>query len=757
MKSWTSDLLLGVRLALGGGRTSWARLALTAVGIGIGVALLLTASSVPTILSARDRHQAENQPITGENTPRALLETPWVTEYRGTPISGSFVEATSPTSPVPPGLTRLPGDGEIFLSPALAALLASPEGALLRDRFPQQVVGKITEPGLMAPNDLRFVAGDSSLDPSSATSVTGYGGQPDEIAQDPVLTLLIMVGMVALLFPVLVFVGVSTRLAAAQRDRRLSALRLVGAGAHRVRRIAAGESLLGALAGLATGTALFLVARRFVEHVELLGLSVFVGDLTPAVAPTVLLVVLVPVLAVATSLIAMRRTVIEPLGVVRQTKPTRRVLWWRVIPLILGVTALVTQDGALYGSFGTTAQVIVVAGLTLTLLSIPLLLPWLVERAVSRLNVGPPSWQLAIRRLQLESGTAARVVAGVAVVLAGAIALQSIMLSAQSRVAQSPGTAGDRSHLAVHLNNGTPDTAATLLGILDRTVGKDNLLTLRSTSIVVAKNQFHSLYTGTCDALRTLGELPSCQDGDAFQIPEQGGSPFPAAGTEVTVTTTPQSLEGTTWTIPRNTIVRHAEHNYSSGLLLTPQALGTLEIAPTSITVVVTVDPSNQDTAEQVRNATAPLTWRTHTSYEGDLPPTNQAKQFASIRKALLAGSLLTLVLASASLLVLALEQVRERRRPLAVLAATGVPKSTLATSLLLQNALPLLLALATGVAVGGETASLLVRITAEPPTLDWAGIAIMTTAAALLTLAVTALTLPSLNRATAATGLRAE
>ena len=44
-----SDLALGVRLAVGGSRKSWARLALQGVGIGLGVALLLFAASLPSV------------------------------------------------------------------------------------------------------------------------------------------------------------------------------------------------------------------------------------------------------------------------------------------------------------------------------------------------------------------------------------------------------------------------------------------------------------------------------------------------------------------------------------------------------------------------------------------------------------------------------------------------------------------------------------------------------------------------------------
>lgn len=66
-----------------------------------------------------------------------------------------------------------------------------------------------------------------------------------------VLLLIIVMACVALLLPVAVFIGTAVRFGGEQRDRRLAALRLVGADQAMTRRIAAGESLCGALLGLA--------------------------------------------------------------------------------------------------------------------------------------------------------------------------------------------------------------------------------------------------------------------------------------------------------------------------------------------------------------------------------------------------------------------------------------------------------------------------------------------------------------------------
>jgi hypothetical protein len=56
----------------------------------------------------------------------------------------------------------------------------------------------------------------------------------------------------------------------------------------------------------------------------------------------------------------------------------------------------------------------------LLLIGVTALLPWLVEASVARLRGGPLPWQLATRRLQLNSGAATRAVSGITIAVAGA-------------------------------------------------------------------------------------------------------------------------------------------------------------------------------------------------------------------------------------------------------------------------------------------------------------------------------------------------
>ncbi|MFE2379616.1 ABC transporter permease, partial [Streptomyces sp. NPDC059398] len=64
------DLALGVRFAVTGGRETWVRTTLTAVGVALGVALLLAASALPHAVSVQSARGAPRpHPPPAENRP----------------------------------------------------------------------------------------------------------------------------------------------------------------------------------------------------------------------------------------------------------------------------------------------------------------------------------------------------------------------------------------------------------------------------------------------------------------------------------------------------------------------------------------------------------------------------------------------------------------------------------------------------------------------------------------------------------------
>ncbi|MFC7618103.1 FtsX-like permease family protein [Actinokineospora soli] len=759
LRAWRGDLAIGVRLAVGGGRTALARFVLSAIGVGIAVLVLLTAASVGTISANRDARQDAKQPDPTEVVGVApTLHWHDSTEFRGKNIQVQRMRATGENSPLPPGVPRMPAADEMYVSPAMADLLADPANALVKPRFPQRVIGVLDPSVVVDPGDLTVYTG-LHPDTASAEGTRVYKfGITGSTELEPIFLLMLLLGVVALLVPVFIFVASSTRIAGAERDRRLSALRLVGAGGQQVRRIAAAETLVSALAGLVLGGLLFLLVRPVVSSLRIMGVGVWTSDVVPSPWLVAVIAVAVPVLSVVTAQFALRRTIIEPLGVVRFSKPVRRRVWWRLVMVAAGTALLLWHGGADDGELWVYS---IVAGATLMLVGVPVLLPVVVERTVARLRGGAPSWQLAVRRLQLDSGTSARVVGGIAVVLAGAIALQAVLLSVSQSV-ELPEEVEAGAERPVAQVWADPDQAE---GVVATANGTDGVLwtaQFRSVTLQIsADGNSLPVYIASCGDIERVYGVVDCADGDVFQPgtldPAQYGF-TPGAALPVvkweTGADTPTRLGE--WTVPTEMRpMASTASNTRFGLVATPGAAPAPD-PDSGVSIDVGLDAAKPDAIELLRNAffNGPVS----IYLNGGGPDYNEQQEtFLTIRKALLIGSVFTLMLAGVSLLVLAVEHIRERRRPLAVLAASGVPTGAIARSLLWQIAVPIGLGVVVAVATGIALGSLVMRLATDPLVVDWAGVGLLTGAAALLGVLVCLVTLPFLRSATRVESLRTE
>lgn len=768
LRKWLGDLAIGVRLAVGGGRGSAARFALSAVGIAVAVFVLLVGASLGAMYGNPYARQSASSPDNSRADVAPTIYAQIGDTYHNERLEIFYVHGTGPDSPKPAALPNLPKPGEMYVSPALADLLRSREGALLRPRLSERVAGTLDQDMVVVPGDLvAWVGADGSLaEAEGAAPVYGFGVDQPDRELDGEMLVLALIGGVVLLLPVFVFVSSASRVAGAERDRRLSALRLVGAGARQVRRIAAAESLVSAVAGLALGAVLFLVGRQFAEDVVLFGQRVYVSDVVPNPALVVLIVLVIPALAVLTSMVALRRTIIEPLGVVRQSKPVRRRVWWRLALVVQGVLLLMTQLGLKSGT--DPWSFVVIAGAALLLIGTQALLPWLIEGVASRVKGGPSSWLLAIRRLQLDSGTSARVVGGVVVVLAGTISLQTMLLTLAGEAAQAEMFENQPGTVTVMTADELAPNVVQAMRNADgvRTAHPMRYLTVHE---VGSSNVFVTIAEADCAALRDLAGLEDCRDGEVFVAGD--AAPLPAAGTTMEFREfanepgedwNSENYEVTaSWTIPST--VRNVEltniSSLNASIFVTPGALDVQNPGDLYTTVVARVDKNlTADQMERIRNTLAEYRWDTwvssiNTGMERSGGPTT----YESLRNALYAGSIFTLMLAGVSMLVLALEHIRERRRSLAVLVASGVPRGVLARSLLWQVALPILLGVVMALLTGIALAALMVRLTEEQMSMDWPGVALMSASAVVLTLLVSAMTLPFLKNATRLTTIRAE
>ncbi|MET7357202.1 FtsX-like permease family protein [Streptomyces sp. NPDC005562] len=779
--AWTRDLGMGMRFATSGGREGWIRTILTAVGVGLGVALLLGAASVPNMLQNRDDRSIARTPHSSfDDKPAKAGDSTVVirntgTTFRDKSLNGLFLRADGKNPVLPPGLDKLPAPGEMVVSPALRDLLDDPANKLLKERFRDfRVTGTIGEAGLLSPVELYYYVGSDKITATGNNYRVQSFGQDDSLPLDPFLMALVVLICVVLLTPVAIFIGTAVRFGGDRRDRRLAALRLIGADARAVRRIAAGEALFGALLGLVAGAVFFLLLRELVGVVDLTNVSAYPSDMVPSAGLAALVAVAVPVSAVLVTLVSLRSVAIEPLGVVRGGKQRKRRLWWRLVLPVLGIGILL-YSGRIDRSLGSASVNVtaIAVGSALSLIGLSALLPWLVEAVVGRLRGGPVPWQLAVRRLQLTTGTASRAVSGITVAVAGAVALQMMFASMHDDFNEITGQDTTRAHLTVSSGTASGPLAQRMIDDFTATKGVTKVIgTVQAYVTRPGGKKVNDLTPttevtiGTCATLRELADLGSCKDGDTFvshtASKEQNGWVDETArpGKPVNVGPDPdfhKNAEPVLWTLPKGTPTVRARNNPSGrkidGILATPGAIDIKKLADASTTSWVKTDPKVADAEEYVRNTAARIG-----PFVGvdTLKSVDRDKQYASIARGLQIGASATMALIAASMLVSMIEQLRERKRLLAILTAFGTRRSSMAWSLLWQTAIPVVLGLGLAI-VGGLGLGVVMTHMIDKSVTDWWSFLPLTGAGAVMVAVVTLLSLPPLRRMMRPDGLRTE
>ncbi|MDI2126556.1 ABC transporter permease [Yinghuangia seranimata] len=764
---WLRDLALGARFA-GGSGTVLLRSALTAVGIGLGAALLLLAASVPHALQAvTDRGDARDEVYAETAGPPG---TAWLmnpdTQFHGKTIRGRVLQADSPTPPLPPGVKAFPAPGEMAVSPALARLLRSSEGALLRERLPYAITQTIGDSGLGGPHELAYYAGSDKV-AGHGVRITGFGRALDSEPLGGQLVLLVATALAVLLTPVAVLVAVATRFGAAARDRRMAALRLLGTDLPATRRIAAAEALVTAVAGLVVGAGVFLFARGQARRVEVWDTSVFPADLAPDPLLVVLVAVGLPATAAAGALLALRGVAVEPLGVLRNATPAARGSWWRLLPGAVGLVLLLPLlSGDRPADDVNGFQV--AGGVVLLLVGLTAVLPWLVRAATARVRRGPVPWLLGVRRMRADAGTSTRAVNAIAVAVAGAIAVQMLLTSLEGDFSQATGEDPGRADVQVTLFEapGAAGQFRDLPGVLTA-VG------LRRTSGAVPdaprSGPGVTVTIGDCASLAFVAVLDRCAPGDSFTVADpapapsgSGGPYFPTADDYRPGATlqfqAPGGGASLTWAVPAAARpARSLPDPYgvsASGILATPEAFTPAATPPLTSVYVQLAPDADRDAVERVRNAAARLdpAAGVHT-----FVATRRNGTFANIERGLFAGATVTLFLIAVGMSVTMLEQLRERRRPLAALAALGTPRRTLAASVLAQTAVPIAVGTCVAAVGGIGIGALLLGVAHRPVAVDWAYVGTVGALGVAAVLAVTLAGLPPLWRLVRPENLRTE
>ncbi|MFJ5303470.1 FtsX-like permease family protein [Streptomyces sp. NPDC088350] len=425
-------LSLTWHLAKSSGRRGWQSQLLAAAAAAVGSLVLLTLLAAYFGAGARADRTAWRTPAPDRHgTAVQALTTTYARDRPITVVSLAQLPGRGRT-PAPPGLNSFPKQGELYVSPALAALLRDLPSSQLADRFPKSTpYGTIGAAGLASPDDLVAVVGRAPTDPAVSKSADGHGIYDDGLTARAVVSgfsgtrrsvftvddrTAVLLGVGLLVVPVIVLASAAGRLGAARREQRLAALRLAGATPRQILAMtgveAAAVGAAGALAGaLAYGALLPALAE--VPY----GIGTwYIGQLWVGLPWVAAVVAGVVALIAVSAMSTLRQVASSPLGVAQQSDPRRT----RLIRLVLFVAVLVyirvsTDGGALKP--GTLAALMLLFYGAFWMFG-----PWVVDRLgrIAGRFARRPATLLAARRLSDDPRGAWRTVSGL--VLAGFVA-----------------------------------------------------------------------------------------------------------------------------------------------------------------------------------------------------------------------------------------------------------------------------------------------------------------------------------------------
>ncbi len=426
-----SVVRLGLRLLGPADRNALVRLVLMGAGAMFGVAALLATLSVPSVVAAQaDRLAAQRLDLVGDDGSfSADGEPPLLAKREDEPVDGQIltrivVADVAPGTPTPAWLDAYPGPGEIVASPALAARIAAEPGSLGR-RFPQDVIQVIPDAGLVSPPQLVAILGahPDELPPRTPGVVAADQlGVDDPVFEGPdigVIRVMALGAAIFILVPTLVVVATSARLSARTRQRRLSALRVLGLTRPHVVAVATVEITVASLAGSIAGVGLWFGLVPLSGSLSIGPVRWFTADISVSTPAIVAVVAAVVALSTIIAVLGALPATIRPVEDRASMKPpaTGRRLQARLLPLGLSIAVLI---GAAVVARPTTPWFVAfAAGNTLAAIGLYLCIPAIASLLGTVLtNISSSrSAQLAGRRLSHEPTAPARIAAGILTVV----------------------------------------------------------------------------------------------------------------------------------------------------------------------------------------------------------------------------------------------------------------------------------------------------------------------------------------------------
>ena len=777
---------LGVRLAVSGGREAIVRLVVLALSVGLGVGLLLTAVSAENAVTTQNNRHAwlwTGTSFVPAGTANAGTAPLWwkigPDEFGDRRIVRIDVATTGPTSPVPPGIPHDPAPGQYYASPALASLLRGTPRDELGDRYPGRLAGQIGEAALPSPESLYIIVGHTAAQMAHtsgavpvkaiATRLPGRGRAanpegldnppPDEGVGAGGVDLIFSVVALALLTPVLIFIGTATRLSAARREQRFAAMRLVGARPRQISVIAAVESTVAAAAGVATGFGLFFVLRVPLAAIPFTGESFFPAELSLSLPDIVAVAIGVPVAAALVARLALRRVRISPLGVARRvtSKPPRA---WRVLPLLAGAAEL--GFFVVHGrpaSNGGQVQALL-PGFLLIMIGLVIAGPWLTmtgARLMAR-RASRPGALIAARRLADDPRTAFRAVSGLVLALFIATVAVADLATQDAKDVHPLGWAAAANILVadqagqplpVHgpapadsatpvTGPSSPRTVTTLLARLSRIRGVDDVIAVRADGrLSVPRALLGGTVVGIPSAYEQTGPVPagvvSCSD--LARAPRLGRCPAGAAAVSF-----PEFLDSGPPVRNYQAITWPAAN--VSARRLNALRVDSIDVATDGSARAVEQARTALDNADAYPSLGAALTLGEITT---DINTIDNA--YGQLADVIILASL---AVAGCTVAAAVAGGLADRKRPFSLLRLTGARLGMLRRVVALESAVPLLAVAAVAIGFGFGAAAMYASVMLEHPLVAPGGAYYLLAAAGIAaSLGIIAATFPLLRRIT--------
>lgn len=420
------------RLLRGSGVRGLLTAGLSALAVAISTALLLLTLGVDHGFAERAQRESWLHPTAAKGDAAAIqaVSTDFV---RGRPIAVVDIAPLSGDAPAPPGMSRPPKPGEVWMSPALAELSKDLPPDQLARRFGDNggQAGLLGQKALAHPDQLVAVLGREADDPAlgdarpADLTLPPYSASPTRIpgfvGSDPgwyaIYRSLAAFATALVVVPLVVLGAAAGRLASAQRDQRLSAMRLFGATPGQVVAITTFETVLIGVVGAVLGAATYVVSLPFAARVSAIGGAWFVPDLWVGSGILAATLLAVPLVVGASALAGLRGLVISPLGVARRQRP-RGARVWRLVLFV----ALLAGYGIVAPSIGMSEVVPFAVFFGVLFLALSVLGPFIIGLMgrVMAASARGPKTLLAGRRLADDPRSSWRTVGGIT--LAGFVA-----------------------------------------------------------------------------------------------------------------------------------------------------------------------------------------------------------------------------------------------------------------------------------------------------------------------------------------------